>query len=97
MQPVRIPDTLKDKLNLKSGSGVVVLSVEPGGPADKAGLLLGDVLIEIEARDVKDTRDVQALLTPDRVNQNLNVTVLRGGAPVQLAITVGERPQRKGY
>jgi S1-C subfamily serine protease len=97
MQPVRIPDTLKDKLNLKSGSGVVVLSVEPGGPADKAGMLLGDVLIEVEGTEIRDTRDVQAMLTPDRLNQNLNVTVLRGGAPVQLTITVGERPQRRGY
>jgi S1-C subfamily serine protease len=94
MQPVRLPDAVRNKLNLENPTGVIVLSTEPGGPADAAGLLIGDVLVALDGKTVADTDDVQAALVPERVGQDLNATVIRAGELTQLTIRVGERPAR---
>ncbi|HZS04339.1 MAG TPA: trypsin-like peptidase domain-containing protein [Blastocatellia bacterium] len=93
MQPVQLPEALRQRLNLTNEYGVIVLSVEPDGPADKSGMLVGDVLVALGGAPVSDTDEVQAALGPERVGQPLDAGLIRGGALVQLTITVGERPQ----
>ncbi|MBW4564659.1 MAG: S1C family serine protease [Mojavia pulchra JT2-VF2] len=93
MQPVRLPNNLKTALNLTSDIGVIVVNVEPGGPAENAGVLLGDVLVSFDGTTVSDTGDVMALLnSSDRVGKTVPVQVVRGGALIELAIAIGERP-----
>ncbi|MFN6567491.1 S1C family serine protease [Dendronalium sp. ChiSLP03b] len=93
MQPVRLPNNLKTALNLSAATGVIVVNVEPSGPADKAGVLLGDVLITFDNTSVSDTGDVLALLnSSDRIGKTVPVQVVRGGALVELVIVIGERP-----
>lgn len=95
LQPVLLPNSITAKLNLASESGVIILSTEPNGPADKSGLLIGDVLVALSGAPVADTDDVQAALGPERVGQDLDATVIRAGEVVHLKINVGERPSRK--
>ena len=76
-------------------SGLVVVSVQPGGPAEKAGALIGDILVAFHGKPVADTDDVQAMLDPERVGKPLAATVIRGGEVAALTVTVGERPQRE--
>jgi len=95
MQPVRLPDAIKSKLNLVNDGGVIVLSVEPGSPADKAGFLVGDVLVGLGFAAVTDIDDVQATLTPESVGQTINASVVRGGVRANLAVTVGERSAQR--
>jgi S1-C subfamily serine protease len=92
MQPVRLPDSVKGKLNLADGVGVIVLSVEPGSPADKAGFLVGDVLVVLGETTIKDTDDVRAALAPESVGRTIDATIVRGGERASLAVTIGERP-----
>ena len=92
MQPVLFPDTLKSALNLSSAGGVIVVNVEPNGPADRAGVLIGDVLLEFDDTPVSDTADVQAVLSPESVGKTFRVQMIRGGARVEVAIAVSERP-----
>ncbi len=93
MQPVRLPNNLKTALNLSTATGVIVVNVEPAGPADNAGVLLGDVLVTFDGTTVSDTGDVMALLnSSDRVGKTVPVQVIRGGVLVELAIAIGERP-----
>jgi S1-C subfamily serine protease len=94
MQPVRLPDKVKNDLNLPSNGGLIVVSVEAGGPAEKAGVLMGDVILSLDGKPVTDTHDVQSVLDPDRVGKTIPVRILRGGAPADLSVTVGERPVR---
>ena len=75
--------------------GLVVVSVQPGGPAEKAGALIGDILVAFDGKPVADTDDVQAMLDPERVGKPLAATVIRGGEVAALTVTVGERPQRE--
>ena len=95
MQPVRLPDNLKRTLNLPSVGGVIVVNVEPDGPADQSGVLIGDVLVALDRTPVSDTGDVQAILGCDRVGKTVSAEVIRGGKSIELAITVGERPRRE--
>ncbi|MBD1839970.1 trypsin-like peptidase domain-containing protein [Coleofasciculus sp. FACHB-64] len=95
MQPVRLPDTLKRALSLASNGGVIVVNVEPNGPADKAGVLIGDVLVAIDGNPVSDTENVQAMLGAETVGKSLKVQLIRGGAPLEITLTVGERPARE--
>ncbi|MBL1198205.1 MAG: PDZ domain-containing protein [Nostoc sp. GBBB01] len=93
MQPVRLPSNLKTALNLATATGVIVVNVEPSAPADKAGLLLGDVLVTFDGVAVSDTNDVLALLNnSDRIGKLVNVQLVRGGALINLDILIGERP-----
>ena len=85
LQPVELPDHQK---------GLIVLSVEPGGPAAAAGVLIGDILMSLGGRAAADTEDVQAALEAHGVGQNVEATVLRGGASQTVTFKIGERPRR---
>jgi len=91
MQSVRLPDSLKQGLNLAYNSGVIVVNIAPSGPSDRAGMLIGDVLLAIDGTPVGDTGDVLALLGPERVGKTVRAQIVRGGTSMELAITVGER------
>jgi S1-C subfamily serine protease len=82
LQPVSVTDHQK---------GLIVLSVEQDGPAGKAGLLVGDILVALGGKAVTDTGDVQTALESVAVGQAIEAALLRGGAGRQVTITVGER------
>lgn len=94
MQPVRLPENLTSQLGLSSRSGLIVVSVEGDGPAEKAGLFVGDVIVALGGKPVGEPRDVQGLLEPESVGKPLTATIVRGGERRDVDITVGERPQR---
>jgi len=85
MQPVRVSD--------RTG-GLVVLSVEPDGPAARAGLMVGDVIISLGEDPVEDPDQVLELLGGDVVGHTLKVELLRGGKQERVELVVGERPRR---
>jgi S1-C subfamily serine protease len=89
LQPVGLPEHLKQK------TGLIVLSVEPNGPAGKAGVVIGDVLLSLDGKPVGDTGDVQAVLGAEYVGQAMTAAILRGGSQSELTITIGERPRRR--
>ena len=96
MQPVRLPEALARRLSLEGGGGAIVLEVQPGGPGDAAGVLVGDVLVTLDGTAVHDTSDVLAILGTDTVGRTLVARVVRAGEPVELRITVAERPRAGG-
>ena len=85
LQPVELPDHHK---------GLIVLSLEPDGPAAKAGVLIGDVLISLGGRSVSDTDEIQSALETRGVGEPIEAALVRAGASQTVSITVGERPQR---
>jgi S1-C subfamily serine protease len=91
-QPVRLPDGLRQALHLGGDFGLVIVNVEPDGPADRAGVLLGDILVALDGLPVSEPTDVLAALGPDRVDRPISARLLRAGQPTDLTITVGSRP-----
>lgn len=73
--------------------GLLVVAVESGGPADLAGLLLGDVILQVDGTPVADIESLQSLLTGDRVGASASLALLRAGKTEGLDVTVGERSQ----
>lgn len=71
--------------------GVVIVSVQSGSPADAAGLLVGDVLLEFDGQSIESPEDLLELLVGDRIGRAARVRVLRGGEVKDAAVTVGER------
>ena len=94
LQPIPLPEHLRTKLKSADG-GLIVLSVEPDGPAGQAGVLIGDVLIALDGTSVTGTDDVQEFLSGDRVAKPLTASLLRGGDLIERTITVAERPRRR--
>jgi serine protease DegQ len=94
MQPVAVPEALRGKLKSSAAGGLMVLHVEGGGPADKAGIVLGDVIVELGGKPALDTDRIQDLLASTKVNEKIGTTIIRGGAPLELSVTLGERPAK---
>jgi len=94
MQPVPIPESLQKASGITAASGLLVMHVEAGGPADNAGVLLGDVLIQLDEERFDDLSDFQDILRRSGINQDVKATLIRGGQKVELAIKIGERPLR---
>ena len=94
MQPVAIPETTRAKLKSRANNGLLVMHVESEGPADKAGVLLGDVVTEIWGRALEDLGAVQELLASAKVGESIAIKVIRGGEMVQLSVNLGDLPRR---
>ncbi|MDX2272129.1 MAG: S1C family serine protease [Cyanobacteriota bacterium] len=93
MQAVRLPTGLVSGLNLPSSGGVIIVSLETAGPADQAGILIGDVMVSFAGIPVADSYEVVSLLTAERVGHHIPMQVVRGGSLINLAVTVAERPR----
>lgn len=93
--PAAIPEALKTKLALPNATGILILSVEKGGPAERAGMLLGDVLVTLNATAIETIEDLQAFSASGVIGKSVNARFIRAGALAEAAIVVGERP-RKG-
>jgi S1-C subfamily serine protease len=94
LQPIRLPEHLKESLGLSVASGLMTVSVDENAPAGKAGLLIGDVLVELGGHIVDRIESLKPLLA-ESVGKTLSVRILRGGKLMTLEIAVAERPGRK--
>lgn len=91
-QPVQLPEPLRQRLGLgDQETGLLVVTVEAGGPAEQAGLLLGDIIVAFGGEAVRDPGELRDLLGSDRVGQQATLRVIRGGEPRDLTLTIGER------
>jgi S1-C subfamily serine protease len=81
------PVTLSD-----GQAGLIVLSVEPGSAAAQAGVIIGDVLIEVGGSSIREPGELQAVLAGLAPGTAADARLIRGGSPVSLQVTVGQRP-----
>jgi S1-C subfamily serine protease len=91
MRSIELPEDLKRTLQPSVDSGLIVVSVEPDGPAGKTGVLFGDVIVALGGSAVGSLRDLQAFLEPESVGKTLPISIIRGGKPVEVNVTIGER------
>jgi S1-C subfamily serine protease len=92
LQPVRLPDALRDKLQWREKTAAIVMDVHPGGSADKAGIVIGDILISMAGQPVTGLEDVQSHLAGEAIGKTLPLKFVRGGAIQDGNIVVAERP-----
>ncbi len=95
MQAVRLPDALRQTHGIAQRAGAIIVDVAPSGPADRGGLLIGDVLLAIGGEAVEDSDDVQRALLTKGAGHACGVKILRAGQTCDLDVTLGERPHDK--
>lgn len=88
-QPVRLPEPLREELG--QDTGLLIVNVETGTPADEGGLLLGDTIVKIDDAPIRHHDDLMSQLTAGRVGQKSPLTIVRGGEVRTLNVTIGER------
>lgn len=88
-QPVAIPEPQRG--GRADERGLLVLGVARESPADRAGVFVGDIIVEFDRRATTDPAELLARLGPDRVGTTPPLTVLRAGAVHELRVTVGSR------
>jgi S1-C subfamily serine protease len=93
LQPIRIPEHLMKSLELPAAGGLMTVSVDQDAPAGKAGLTIGDVLLELDGQVVDQPEAVRPLLA-EAVGKTISARVMRGGKLVNLEIAVTERGRR---
>ena len=88
-QPVHLPEA--QRFGLSQRSGLLVAGVEEDSPAGRGGLLIGDILAALDGQTVEDTDDLLTLITGEKVGEEVEVQVVRGGEMKDLKVTIGER------
>ncbi len=88
-QAVRLPEAIARQVGQETG--LLLVSVNPGGPAEKAGLLLGDTILSLDNHPVRQMDDLLALLTAERVGVTTSVRFVRGDQVQERSVVIGER------
>jgi S1-C subfamily serine protease len=82
----------RDEAGAEPARGVLVVSLDPDGPAAHAGLVVGDIITAWNGSPVTRVREVMRHLGTDSVGTSVELKLLRGGNPTVISITIGERP-----
>jgi serine protease Do len=72
-------------------NGVLVQEVQPGGPAEKAGLKPGDIIITVDGRSIKDGDDLVNEIASRRPGSTIRLSYMRDGKPADTTVTIGDR------
>jgi serine protease DegQ len=92
LQPVRVPESLRQTLKREERTAVIVLEIEPNSPANRAGLMIGDIIVSLGGNTVSRLEDIHSKLHGSAIGKTFAIGFVRGGALQQAEITVAERP-----
>lgn len=90
-----LTDDLADSLGLARNRGEFVQSVEPQGSADKAGIEPGDVIVEVDGKEVTRTESLSYLIASAEPGNRVSVELIRNGKRMEVGVTLGVRPTQE--
>jgi len=93
VEPQDITPELAENFGLSTSTGAIIAGVVRGGPADKAGMRPGDILVSVEGKPVADMTSMLNLVAQLKPGAKAAITVLRKNQPVNLGVLVGKRPR----
>lgn len=93
VEPQDITPELAESFGLAKNSGAIIAGVLKGGPADKAGMRPGDILVAVEGKPVSDTTDMLNLIAQLTPGNKAKMMVLRKGQESTVEVIVGKRPR----
>ena len=92
---VAIPEEIAETAGLEQETGVMIFSVEPGSPARKAGLAMGDVLVKFNGKPVTEFYDLPRLLIQDVINKETTLTIIRKESLIETTIIPNSSRRRR--
>lgn len=95
VHPVALSATLAKQHQLPHDSALVVMSVADGAPAERAGVIVGDVLVEANGQPLRRPTDLLDALSNVREGQSLELKLLRGGTLKSVSVAPGDRGVRE--
>jgi len=84
-----ISEELAEYYGIKGGKGVIVAEVVPGAPADKAGLKVKDIILEVNGEKIEDNRRLSAMVAEIEVGKVVEIKVLRNGDTKTVNVEIG--------
>ncbi len=86
----KVTPDIADSLGLKDAKGALVADVMKGGPAEEAGIKVGDVIVQFDGHAVKDSTELPLLVARTPVGSTVKVTVLREKGSETMSVKIGE-------
>jgi serine protease DegQ len=93
VEPQDVDAEIAKVLSLPHAEGVLIRGVQRGGPADRAGVQVGDVVVDIEGRPTRDTPALLTRIAELPPGSSAKVTIVRDAKPLTVEVTVGKRPR----
>ena len=85
-----IPPDVRRQLDAPGGGGAFVVSIAKGRAADKAGLMIGDVVVSFDNQRVVDKAELADIIEASPINEPIDITIVRAGERMQLKVTLDE-------
>jgi serine protease Do len=86
----KVTPDIADSLGLTASRGALVADVVKGGPAEAAGIKVGDVIVEFDGHEVKESTELPTLVAREKIGQEVPVVVMRDGKEETVKITIAE-------
>ena len=93
-QQVQLGEALRERLGTDQRTAVIVVDVQADSPAGRAGILVGDIIVALAGARISEPTDLRAVLRPEQVGETVSASIVRGGEPREVRVTVGERARR---
>lgn len=93
IHPAEVTPELAAQLDVPTSDGVVVLEVEPDGPAADAGIEPGDVIVSLDGNPVRTPEEFIAYLRTKTVGEELDIVIVRSNGRLDAEVELTERPQ----
>jgi len=94
MQPVAMPEELARKLKIERESALMVMQVDPGSPSAEAGLMLGDLILTVNAQAVAGIERIQQALGQAKRGDTVELGYARAGQMAAAKVKLADRPAR---
>lgn len=92
----RLTPELAEKFGIKDSDGALVGDVVKGSPAEKAGIMRGDIVLEYNGKKVKDADSLRNTVAQTKAGSQVNIKILRKGKEYTLIVTITEAPKEPG-
>ena len=92
LQRVRVPERMRDAAG--RDAGMMIVGLAPNSPAEQAGVLPGDIVLEVDGNQTGRTRGLAAALTPERIGQPVTLKLLRAGEIKLVTVVIGTQPMK---
>jgi S1-C subfamily serine protease len=96
LRPIHLGHEAAQRMRRATDRAAIIVSIDPEGPAKRAGLMLGDIITTWDGDPLTGVRDLMRHLGPRSVGKVVDVALVRAGSDVHVSVTIGERPRTEG-